>query len=69
MKQARPEVFVLDANVFMEAHRRYYARDICPGFWACLSDHCKNARLLSIDRVRSEIADGDALSAWVEEAP
>lgn len=25
--------FVLDANVFIEAHRRYYAFDIAPFFW------------------------------------
>jgi hypothetical protein len=25
--------FVLDANVFIEAHRRYYAFDIAPLFW------------------------------------
>jgi len=25
------QVFLLDANVFIEAHRRYYSFDICPG--------------------------------------
>jgi len=53
----------------MEAHRRYYAQDICPGFWECLVHHCRAARLMSIDRVRAEIADGDALSTWVKQAP
>lgn len=62
-------MYLLDANVFMEAHRRYYSHDICPGFWDCLAHHHKFARLLSLDRVRAEIADGDALSEWVKKAP
>ncbi len=69
MPHRRPPVYLLDANVFMEAHRRYYAHDICPGFWECLVHHCRAARLMSIDRVQAEIADGDALSAWVKKAP
>ncbi len=32
-------VFVLDTNIFIEAHRRYYAQDLCPGFWECLRYH------------------------------
>lgn len=64
-----PAVFLLDANVFIQAHRRYYALDLCPGFWECVVNYCQKTRLLSIDRVRNEIADGDALSAWVKQAP
>lgn len=69
MTEPVPAVYLLDANVFMEAHRRYYALDICPGFWECLAHHCREPRLLSIDRVRDEISDGDALSSWVKGAP
>lgn len=58
-------IYVLDANVFIEAHRRYYALDLCPGFWDCLEHFCGEAQLLSIDRVRGEIADGDDLARWV----
>jgi len=25
--------YILDANVFIEAYKRYYAFDLCPGFW------------------------------------
>ena len=25
--------YLLDSNVFIEAKNRYYAFDICPGFW------------------------------------
>ena len=63
-------VFALDANVFIEAHRRYYGLDLCPGFWDCLGYHGERQRLLSIDRVRGELLQGsDALSRWVKKAP
>ena len=45
-------LFVLDTNIFIEAHRRYYARDICPGFWECLIHFALAEKLQSIDRVR-----------------
>lgn len=31
-----PTCYLLDANVLMEAARRYYAFDIAPGFWQAL---------------------------------
>ncbi len=61
-----PPIYVLDANVFVQAHRRHYAFDICPGFWDCLIHHHQAARLVSVDRVRDEILAGDALEAWVK---
>ena len=63
-------VFALDANVFIEAHRRYYGLDLCPGFWDCLGHYGERQRLSSIDRVRGELLQGDdALSKWVKKAP
>jgi len=62
-------VFLLDSNVFIEAHRRYYALDICPGFWECLTHHCRQSHVLSIDRVRGEIKEGDHLDEWMQQAP
>lgn len=57
--------FLLDANVFIEAHRRYYAFDIAPLFWTTLIDNAKNSRLLSIDRVEVELKrGGDELADW-----
>ena len=64
--------FLLDANVFIEAKRRYYAFDICPGFWECLVwHHAESTRVLSIDRVKRELErGGDDLRDWVAlEAP
>lgn len=43
--------------------------DLCPGFWKCLKHYCQETRLLSIDRVRDEIIEGDTLDTWVKQAP
>jgi hypothetical protein len=61
--------FVLDANVFIQAHRRYYGFDICPGFWASLLHHERVGRLCSIDHVHRELLAGneeDVLKKWVK---
>ncbi|MFT5836951.1 MAG: hypothetical protein ACI9ZV_000452 [Candidatus Azotimanducaceae bacterium] len=61
-----PATYVLDANVFMEAHRRYYHMEICPGFWEVLAEHGPE-RLISIDKVKDEILAGDdLLKDWVK---
>ena len=60
-------LYLLDANVYITAHRNYYAFDLCPGFWGCLIHHFNAGRILSIDRVRDELLEQrDALSRWVE---
>ena len=59
--------FLLDANVFIEAARRYYAFDLLPQFWAALIDHAERERLLSIDRVKVELERGkDDLAGWAK---
>lgn len=60
--------YVLDANVFVQAHRRHYAFEICPGFWDCLIHHHAAARIVSVDRIRAEIGAGDedTLEKWVK---
>jgi len=64
-----PVTFLLDTNVFIEAYRRYYTMDLCPGFWDCLEHYCQKDRVLSIDRVRDEITEGDPLETWIRQAP
>ncbi|WLD13059.1 DUF4411 family protein [Planctellipticum variicoloris] len=62
--------YVLDANVFIQAHRRHYAFDICPGFWDLLVRQHSARTVCSIDKVRDEIAagqDGDELKKWVKD--
>lgn len=60
-----PAVYVLDANVFIQASRAYYAFDLAPAFWQALIEHAKNGRVRSIDRVMEEIDRGkDDLTTW-----
>jgi hypothetical protein len=61
-------VYVLDANVFIEAARRYYAFDIAPLFWESLVNHAANARVESINRVKEELERGkDELATWASD--
>lgn len=67
--QTQP-LYLLDANVYITAHRSYYAFDLCPGFWGCLIHYFNAGRILSIDRVRDELVGyGDELSDWVQNSP
>jgi len=61
------QTYVLDANVFIEAAKRYYAFDIVPSFWNMLVVHAKHGQLLSIDRVRDELMRAD-LQAWASDS-
>jgi hypothetical protein len=63
---ADPEIFVLDANVFIEAFRRYYAFDIAPSFWDFLVEFADAGIIRSIDRVKTQDLDPgkDKLAAW-----
>lgn len=47
--------YILDTNVFREAHKRYYAFDICPDFWTFLIEAHEKGILYSIDKVRKEL--------------
>lgn len=60
--------YALDANVLMAAHREYYARDICPGFWEFLAHHIDAHLFLIIDKVRAEIQTPPELVSWVDNA-
>ncbi len=42
--------YLLDANVFIEAHQRYYGSDVCPGFWRALIQQHERKRVFSIDK-------------------
>ena len=60
--------YVLDADVFITANNGYYAPDICPSFWGCLLQAYHEGHVISIDRVRDEILDGnDNLVDWVRD--
>lgn len=60
--------YLLDANVFIEAKNRYYAFDICPGFWEWMDSVCASAvDIGSIRNVRDELITGnDDLAEWAK---
>jgi hypothetical protein len=56
---------LLDTNILVEAHKRYYGFDLCPGFWRAVIRQHHDKRIFSIDRVKKEIAQGkDKLTRW-----
>jgi hypothetical protein len=60
-----PPKYLLDANVFIQSARGYYAFDLAPAFWQALIEHASKGQLLSIDRVREELEQGkDELTKW-----
>lgn len=60
--------YLLDANVFIEAKNRYYAFDICPGFWDWMDHIVNDGDLMSIVMVRDELIKGnDELAEWIED--
>jgi Domain of unknown function (DUF4411) len=60
-------LYLVDANVLIEAKNRYYAFDIAPGFWAWLDYAHTQELACSIDAVRDELLDGsDELSEWTK---
>lgn len=62
------ENYVLDANVFIQAKRRFYPFDVVPGYWEALRWHRAAGRVCSIDRVGNELErGGDALWAWARD--
>jgi hypothetical protein len=60
--------YVLDANVFIEAHQSYYRNGICPAFWLALARQHETKRIVSIDKVKAELLLGnDWLSEWAKD--
>lgn len=60
--------FLLDANVFIEASRRYYGFDIVPSFWNWLDQKQSNEDIASITSIYDELVNGnDELAEWVKE--
>lgn len=63
-----PENYVLDASVFIQAKRRFYPFEICPGYWDALRWYREAGRICSVDKVRDELARGsDALWDWAKD--
>ena len=63
-------MFLLDANVFIEAARTYYAPSLAPTFWSWLTQRHQGGTVASIEAVRDELVAGqDPLAAWARGLP
>lgn len=64
-------MFLLDANVLIEASRTYYSVRIAPTYWAWLADQHLAGNIASVASVRKEIDDGKAghLTTWATTLP
>ena len=61
--------YIVDSDVFITAKNRFYAFDICPGFWDSVIHAYRAGRLRSIDKVRQELLNGrpeEDLVQWVK---
>lgn len=63
-------MYLVDANVLIEAKNRYYAFDIVPGFWDWLDRAHRSGLACSIEAVRTELVSGnDQLADWAKTNP
>ena len=64
-------MYVIDSDVLITAKNRFYAFDLCPGFWDSLLALHHAGRVHSLDRNRQELLQGrddDDLVKWVHES-
>ncbi len=61
-------MYLLDANVFMQAKNLHYGLDFCPAFWDWLIANNESKYVFSIEKVGDEIeAGGDELAVWAKQ--
>jgi hypothetical protein len=61
-----PNLYVLDANAFIEPAKGYYAFDIVPSYWDQLAANGASGRICTIDRVAAEILSPADLKTWID---
>lgn len=59
-------LYLIDANVFIQARNLHYGFDFCPAFWEWLIAANAAGRVASIEKVGDELAD-EELAAWAAE--
>ncbi|WP_165242637.1 DUF4411 family protein [Corynebacterium lizhenjunii] len=60
-------MYLFDANVFIDANRRYYPLDIAPSFWTWLDEQFQMQRVASISSVYDELKRmEDSLTSWAQ---
>ena len=61
-------MYLLDANVFISANRRFYRFGVVPGFWEWLHQANMRREVASVVSVQKELeAGGDNLTDWVKQ--
>jgi hypothetical protein len=59
------KVYIVDSNFFIQAHRASYPLDIALSFWKKVKQLANEGKIISIDKVKSEIYNkNDALEEW-----
>lgn len=59
------EIYVVDSNFFIEAHRSSYPLDVALSFWNKVKQLAVDGKIISIDKVKNELYDkNDALESW-----
>jgi hypothetical protein len=62
--------YLLDSNVYIQAHLSYYGMDLCPGFWQWLEKAHDLGIVITLDKVRDELMKkDDQLSEWAKNSP
>lgn len=62
------EVYIVDTNFFIQAHRDTYPLDVAFSFWNKVKKLAIEGKIISIDKVRNEIFDhNDILEHWCRE--
>ncbi len=59
--------YLIDTDIFIAAKNLHYGMDFCPAFWEWLIQANRTGKLLSIDAVGDDLADGgDELAEWAK---
>lgn len=60
-------LYLLDSNCFIQAHRQTYPLDVATSFWNKVKQLSDNGKIISIDKVKSELYKGDTLHDWCKD--
>ena len=61
-------MYLVDANVLIQAKNLYYGMDFCPAFWDFIDREAPRSTLASISFVYDELVAGsDELAEWIKE--
>lgn len=60
-------VYVLDTNLFIQAHRVSYPLDVVTSFWKKINVLAEREQIISVDKVKDEIdRNEDELKRWID---